>query len=72
MTPTTNHTRGPKLRGTRAIVALAILGGMLAAPTPSVQASHVPGEPFFDLGALPAPDYTGAQIFEGLKQFVAA
>lgn len=71
MSQPTNRTVRPKIRALRAIVALGILCGMFVSPAPSVQAGHVPGEPYFDLANLPAPDYTGPEIFDGLKQFVA-
>jgi len=54
------------------IVTTAIAGGALAAiPGTPAGAGHVQG-PYFDLGALPETDFDGKQIFDGLKQFVAA
>lgn len=54
----------------RTLLAVAILGGLLASPSGPVSAGHEGGE-YFELEALPGPDFTGTQIFEGLKQFVA-
>lgn len=53
----------------RGLAALAILTGLLVAPGPGASAGHA-GGPYFDLGGLPATDFTGKQIFDGLKQFV--
>lgn len=54
------------------IVTTAIAGGMLAAiPGAPVGAGHQQG-PYFDLGALPATDFDGKEIFDGLKDFVAS
>ncbi len=42
----------------------------MVSPVPGASAGHE-GEPYFDLEALPGTDFTGKQIFDGLKQFVA-
>jgi hypothetical protein len=53
------------------LATLAVAGSLLGlAPGGSVQAGHVSG-PYFDLGAFEGPDFTGKQVFDGLKQFVA-
>ena len=48
--------------------ALCALAGLVVSPAPGVSAGHA--EPYFDLGALPEPEITGEEIFDGLKQFV--
>ena len=58
-----------RTRVTRTLPTLAILAALFVSPTPGVSAGHA-GEPYFDLGALPATDITGEVIFNGLEQFV--
>ncbi|MGH2691422.1 MAG: M28 family peptidase, partial [Actinomycetota bacterium] len=57
------------MRIRRSAAALAVLAGLSALPSSGAFAGHA-GEPYFDLGLLPATDQTGKQIFDGLKQFV--
>ena len=64
---TRSKLNGPRTR--RGIVALLILGGLIATPVPGASAGHG-GQPYFDLAALPGTDYSGKQILDGLKQFV--
>lgn len=52
-----------------AMAALVAAGALAGIPGPTAQAGHQSG-PYFDLDALEAPDLTGKQIFDGLKQFV--
>jgi hypothetical protein len=46
-----------------------VLAGLLVSPAPGASAGHAV-EPYFDLDALPVPDFNGKQIYDGLKQFV--
>ena len=48
--------------------ALCVLAGLVVSPGSGVSAGHA--EPYFDLDALPEPDLTGEEIFEGLQSFV--
>jgi PKD repeat protein len=48
--------------------ALCALAGLVVSPGPGASAGHA--EPYFDLGALPEPEVTGEEIFDGLQQFV--
>ena len=60
-------------RSVRTLAALLVLGGLLASPGAPATAGHE-GREYFDvadLAALPSTDFTGKQIFDGLKQFVA-
>ena len=52
------------------MTAAAALAAVAVGTTQPAGAGHLTG-PYFDLGSLPAPDYTGKQIYDGLKQFVA-
>jgi hypothetical protein len=45
-----------------------LAAGLLVSPGPGAVAGHA--EVYFDLAALPAPDITGEQIFQGLQEFV--
>lgn len=51
------------------VAALAVIAALLVPPAAPVSAGHDATE-YFDLAALPVPDYNGKQIFDGLKQFV--
>ncbi|MGH2711280.1 MAG: M28 family peptidase [Actinomycetota bacterium] len=58
-----------RARTRRSIAAAAVLAGLIVSPAPGASAGHA-GEPYFDLAGLPATDFTGKQIYDGLKQFV--
>ena len=58
------------MRRLTALAGLLALSTLAVSPSPGASADHS-GGPYFDLGALPAPDHNGKQIFDGLKQFVA-
>lgn len=62
--------RRARLRTLAAATALAA-AALLAAPGGKAGAGHS-GGPYFDLAALPAPDVTGPQIFQGLQEFLDA
>jgi len=51
--------------------ALAAAGALLGAGAQPAAAGHE-GPPYFDLGALPAPSVTGADIWAGLQDFINA
>lgn len=55
-------------RVARAAGALGLLAALFVSPPSGVSAGHA--EPYFDLEALPSPDITGEQIFDGLQQFI--
>ncbi len=54
-------------------IAATLFAGALAAPAAPAGAGHTAEQgagPFFDLDALPEPDITGKQIWDGLVEFV--
>ncbi|HEV3474308.1 MAG TPA: M28 family peptidase [Actinomycetota bacterium] len=56
----------------RAVPAAALCVLLLSVAGAPAGAGHQPASPYFDLGALPAPNITGAQIFQNLQSFVNA
>jgi hypothetical protein len=62
-------TQSRSRHGIRAVAALALLTAIFVSPAPGASAGHE-GGPYFDLSAVPSTDFTGDQIFDGLKQYV--
>ena len=56
----------------RLTITLAVVLGLWAGGVGGPARAGHESSPYFDLDALPAPDYNGDQIFEGLKSFVNA